>query len=204
MSIPVPNIPTNNLYKFTSVTGVLILLLSIGSYVYFKVDLSFKNISFQSDINTFRVEYEQLNEEKLNMKIELQAALAKLPKDIREHYDIMKKIGEISQTDTFKVEFAFSVTNNPELIDKFSDVMKELYKYNQNRLSFDKNIQLKEKQDELKLIEEWLKKLNIIALVGIIIGVGLSVYGFYCWWIRVQRYQDRILKTEASKLTKKE
>ena len=53
--------------------------------------------------------------------------------------------------------------------------------------------------EQLELLKSEIEMYNQFRWVGVICGLALMLSGFTLWYYRVQRYQDRLLKKEATK-----
>ena len=121
----IPKLPTDNLYKFMALSGLVILILSAIPY-YRK---------YEFDIELIRLEAEAEN---LRLKIRENAAYT-------------------------TTEFEF----------KCKEILRRI------------------------TMNNYLKG---VAYVCSFVGSFLTTLGFYLWYVKLQRYQDRIIKKEAAQI----
>jgi uncharacterized membrane protein len=53
---------------------------------------------------------------------------------------------------------------------------------------------------EYKKIDADLSLLNYALKYGVVVGSIVTVFGFVLWYLKLQRYQDNLIKKEAYKL----
>lgn len=190
-----PNLPTDNLYKFFAITGLLILLISIGSYI-----TSFNNLN--RDI------------------IEFMKKLDLLEIEINYHHDDIIELDKILKTD-FYSKLDTSVLNRYEK-DTIRNARTSLikYKYFLNSLpSTDTNLKtftslVMESIKNYRMIENKVVEINyydkrisqnkslltghcILSIIGLIFGIYLTFKGFFNWYFKYQKYQDKLIKKES-------
>jgi hypothetical protein len=152
----IPNLPTDNLYKFMALSGLLILILSISYPTYHTLEL-----------------------EKQRMMISGEIEILKSETDLLERIVFERTKRQYKLTD-------------PEFL-QVVQLKKVLAK-------------IKAQGMQLDLLESQIKRYEWFCWVGFFIGLLLSVSGFSLWYIRVQRFQDKILKrqvTETKKVSSK-
>lgn len=176
----IPNLPTDNLYKFCAIAGLVILGLSL----YVPYQMLWQNIAAE-------------------------IALRREIKEIYTEFDIIKKEKELDDLlirldqSTFKNEERDKNVNVHK--DKKSDetlAIKKAIDNLRNEISEFKRVRLK--QGELEYNFDSLKKsmhrvdeiLYYCKFLGII-GILLTYFGFRNWYLKIQVYQDAIIKKQA-------
>lgn len=183
----IPNLPTDNLYKFIALTGVLLLLISIFYPEY-------QRIKIRDEITHYNGEIKKLN-------IESNKSNSKL-KDIKEQ---VEKLDSISNTksnsivnDTIIVRT--QVLEGPKvLVDLSLQIDKLVDEYLSIRR--DLSIQKVEVNTKLNLIndkEADLKDINELTNYLGGFSIVLSFLGFLLWYEKTQKYQDRVLKEQSN------
>ncbi|MBN1968437.1 MAG: hypothetical protein JW870_03630 [Candidatus Delongbacteria bacterium] len=200
----IPNLPTDNLYKFMATSGVVItivclILVSISSNERYKE---------LSDIYTeyLLLDYEigVLHKKDSILFIEISALNDKLDKyETRKEKPAKVKLDDIQ-----------TLYSNPENRDLFIFLQKYHNELIPEALDF-KNLQLKEAQlaenreilhrkeilfkERYRIWKEEHKRSRIIIWIlmsAAIIGSNLAVWGFFFWYKRVQIYLDRQIKND--------
>jgi len=140
----IPSIPTDNLYKFLALSGLLIFAISLLYPQHKKIELSLK----RNDIS--------VDEKKLQHKINaLVKHLEKLNKNKIRLQDV-----EIEKLD------------------------------GQVELLSDRQDEIEGKKAAQKILEEELSYYSYFKFYGICIGLFVSIVGFGCWYVFVQRPND--------------
>ena len=186
--------PTDNLYKFIAISGLIIL----GYAVYFNEasisDLRIKTIEHETQKSILKVEIKTLEYNR--------SKIAETQKVDQNFFDCM-----YSQKDT--------VPNNNEAIyhsclSKHPTDTKKMVKryYEVNKLLNDyffasqeiikKTIIVDSEEKKVNFLVSRLHKFTNILYLIVIVGLSLLIYGFYNWYYRVQKPQDNLLLNELS------
>jgi len=172
----IPSLPIDSIYKFSAFAGLVIIL--------------FCPYTFNSLVET-------IQDKTLKVKLDLKRAGVELKfiqsqqKKINQIVESVKK--GITASDVLKKgEMPVEVTK-----DEYKKMLREF-----EQLFHDENI----KEAELEVFVEELSGLERrrlsyveIASVAITSGFALSLWGFIFWYTRIQRYQDQIIRNEATK-----
>lgn len=159
----IPNPPTDNLYKFISISGLLIFLVSFIFPRY-------------------------LNKEYVLLYGEIKGELRSMENEI-ESLD-----NSIVSDDSIRAQIPLLLLH-PSLPNLFQKLLSdELYKSKNLRKEMRDLVKKWETSEALySEIENWRK----IGYYGIGCGLILMIIGFALWYLRLQKYQDMILKNEA-------
>lgn len=176
--IKTPEIPTDNLYKFIAIFGLIIFIYSIYLFVdkQTKFELSIKEFSNTSNIEVFKESTAKSNEIILDEKIRY------LTTKIRLRHGIAST-GYITDKQFIKIK------NRQEF-------EKDFYELNNLKLKklllgdsiFHQKLNNKEKSNEIEHYSPWP-----IALCTIL-GLILIIVGFYFWYSKTQKYYDIEIK----------
>jgi hypothetical protein len=139
----IPTIPTDNLYKFIAIFGLLISLT--GTYLF---QNNFQEIN--SEIDKLDIEYEQI----------------KVKNPFYKKILLLKDSLEINKVIEFKTDSVSFIKRYRKLENRVNSLKHDLQVY----------------------------------IFIIFLGIGISIFGFCKWYIKLQIYQDKIVKNEASKL----
>jgi hypothetical protein len=168
-----PNLPTDNLYKFLALFGLALLISSNVIYFLFADRLVDKAQTYLRDSSIVLYDQKMTRQDKTDiqiklneLKIQLQSARVKEKQKILNDIQIEQTI---INTDTTKLE----------------GISKTIIDINYS------------------LNSEWFKAQAAyviwILYIGTYGGLSLSIVGFILWYIKLQRYQDKLLKQKAEK-----
>jgi hypothetical protein len=202
--------PTDNLYKFLAISGLLLIVVSfIPNYFNFqlweqKVDYLRQQKVFIAEIEKFNKDYEALNKNLNNLN---------------------QKYGE--STDTYKVIFELQENLDKELKERNYQKAKELYEVylsnkqiilekkkvidelkanidNDSKEIKNKEIEIETKKAELdktkdliELYDEEIARLKLMSYLLFILGIITAFIGFYFWYSKIQKFNDLILVNDA-------
>lgn len=208
----IPNLPTDNLYKFLALSGVAIVSISIVLFVTQYTEIHSEIDIIQTEIVSLREETKFLEED---MKI-LQTEIDEMPKPDSLYEDV-----NLDSAIT-----AYFKTNSRKLIDdkNLRDYLEFLFKY-ENQV-FPAHVRIKRMEEKygknreisrtqvLKsaLIEEKtricgdkLKRLTVITALLVLFSIGgcyIAKFGFMQWFLLVQKPSDEKLRLELERLKK--
>lgn len=198
--IPLPSLPTDNLYKFIFVFGVLLTLSSIYM-LYDDIRLTKKEaiyeagLVYQLQLNHKPIErtgekvlkLQSINMSKLN-KIDSLYKLIQNKKgnaqDVNEYNSLISEF-KSDKTKKAKTEIEQLISKLREKMEQFKDSSEiEVNRFNTiNRVNhFDDTIFL------------------ICMSISLFVGMCLTSFGGILWYIKTQQYSDRILYMQAKQL----
>jgi len=180
-----PKIPTDNLYKFMALSGVVLVVASAFPR-YWQAKLEFELVRVQgekwkatkkkdwayADMDHLRTKTNKLKEETSKWKEARDLAAA-------EPQLIEKKRLEI-RTDAYEIKAGITET-------------KRLYRDSEIAA-----IEVKTKEKEISQRLEVIRLLKFVVAGGSSAGAILSVSGFLLWYHKLQKYQDKIVKKQAT------
>jgi len=166
--------PTDSLYKFCALSGLVIALLSIYYPHALLLDLHEKCGVVTREIDVAEAEHDYLTSYLARAQAIVQNGVAG-----EEVHSTVKIHGLV---------LTYSDADIKVLLDRIYEDLRDLeiataylHQSNEETLRLWRNIQ----------VIRWLSGL------GLGIGILLAVYGFRMWYVRIQVYQDRMLATSA-------
>lgn len=187
-----PEIPTDNLYKFMAITGILLLIAPyLPIYLGWKAGAELARIKGESKIVNIEHDWMLKEVEILNHQIDTLIAQVVELTGISTSEIIMalnagrslSDIGKVKRTNLEKHQVKWE-----ELEAKFREQLK---------LQREQIIKLTQLNTNLEVHNNHLKMLlwgKRLAMISASAGGFLTVFGFGCWYIKLQAPQDLIIK----------
>jgi hypothetical protein len=182
----IPNLPTDNLYKFIALTGVILLVISLTYPEYQK--------------KTLRDEIEVYNGEVRRLKLEKAKSIEK-QKELKKRIAILDEKSNCNchsiVNDSIIVRTKI-IEGPKDLIELSSEIDKLIEEYTQLNRDFDlKSLEISTK---LALINN--KEYDLIEINELIVFFGpfslfITFIGFLLWYEKTQKFQDKVLKEQA-------
>lgn len=167
----IPNLPTDNLYKFISMTGVLLMFVCVAVLEY--------RISQQVELNT-EISLGKKAFEFLERDLE---RTSKGLDSILQSLEEAEKRGE--KIDSNKLEhFSSLKKGHEELKARVRNIDREI-------------MTLRKKSDFAENYYQRTLRIKPLLLFGGFTGIALAFIGFYLWYHRLQKHQDMLLKMQA-------
>jgi hypothetical protein len=174
VALGVPQPPTDSLYKFLALSGVVILALSL----YFPDELASQIQQKESEYRT-RIAVTMVRVDHAKRRVT----------EIAQYIDdAMARQKGTYQPDSDKLELAFSNTDLKNLLDRQSTTVEDL------QVSIEESKGLQNQIAELKSRATFLRRLGV---VGCVVGGIIALVGFILWYLRIQRFDDRVARTRA-------
>ena len=204
----IPNLPTDNLYKFYAITGVSISLFSFVFVIlcYLNLINDIDNLNARTEILTLEAIFlkEDIKEYK-NLKVELTEEYKSYefpPADsIGNKYELRKFQLEKLRTDSSYRDYLKFLEDYESQVFPILKTAKELLELGENIISAkrkyelkDSELQYKREKSKKKLLE--LVLIYIIGVIALFYGYKLARKGFRLWKINVQEIIDEKLKLE--------
>lgn len=173
--------PTDSLYKFCAISGIVVILFSIYYPHTLIIDLSCK----VNDV-TQEIEVNMVNSAYLKSKIiQMKEILSNAKSQQRGDY----------VSDPNKLELAYSDSEIKDLLMKIEEM---------NRDIGIASATLEHNHEETGELLSEIKKIKWLSLTAGVLGCLLASYGFRRWYYRIQIYQDRMLATSSKRATETE
>ncbi|MEJ6121350.1 hypothetical protein MT390_05625 [Vibrio sp. 2-Bac 85] len=171
-----PSIPTDNLYKFLSISGLWIffIFIFIPEYIIYITSEKIRNIELNGVI--LSIESSALSKESREIEYLLKLEENKLKAEIKtnEELDAIKSTGVILN----------------DRNDKVSALIKN------SKIAMAKH---KIKLDEVKYYLTRLNFLKFIQNYGMFFGFCMSLIGFISWYFKIQRIEDKLRAKQVQK-----
>ncbi len=203
-----PNLPTDNLYKFIALSGVFILitLLVLLNLSKSRILIEIDEIETEEGELVFEMELKNLRTEEIGN--ELKILRERVDEYKRKGYiesdndinSLLKKLKDSEEREYYQFLYKYEEKILPEIftlnvIEAKCDELFEL----QNKTRLNK-MQVNRKRELIRSKYRRLKQDIWKYYLGIIISLIISIYGFVLWYKRVQIYLDLKLKNEITKL----
>ena len=188
-----PNVPTDNLYKFIALAGIVLFILSI-----FYPEIQRQEL--RDEIALLNGEIQKLDYE----KSPLEEKTKEIKKKIAE-LDRMCNCGFTSVVNDTVIVRPL-ITSGPKEIMKLFNTITELIDekndlLNQTNL---KTLSVNTKNELIENKSNSLAELNDAAEFFLPFSMFLSAFGFVLWFTNTQRYQDSLLKGQYEQFKKHE
>ncbi len=188
------NLPTDNFYIFLSLAGLSIAMFSISTFIKQRNILRKRVCDIKKEISKICVEttFFQSKLDIISTKIRI------FKTQLEKEYNI--DIDDFISTDT-EVRNGFGKNLTLEQFNKSADGLVQLqtqFLENKRGLSDLENLKnsLKLDSKELDKSARELIYIFLFSFVGLILGIAISVCGFYYWFTKHQFYQDNLIKLE--------
>lgn len=185
---PIP--PSDNLYKFTAIGGLILVVLSLYIPLKLKLDLDLVGIDMKNSIK--EQDYAQKKMDEVGGQLDEQLQL--LEADTAEYRKRLaeRKKGSPGHLQDLKVQ--------DTQLEEFKGTVGQFKKMHEEKvLNYFQFSRTTEKQ--LALASHTLE-ISKISLITLVIGMILTLFGFINWYFRFQIHQDRIIKAQAEQWTK--
>lgn len=199
-----PNLPTDNLYKFIALSGIIILLLSITTPQIMLNKIADNIIEEETELRRWQLEIEFLKEErqfvtdkmalvdsmrsKYNLNIDEQANISTQEFIDRLYDQDYRNALQFFYNNREKIFPSWEISN--EIIKQLNDLSDAYKQIRLKKFQIDRNFEIIKKNKQKTITYWWL------FIVGTIIGLIMSFFGFYFWYVRVQKYLDKKLYYE--------
>ncbi len=203
----IPNLPTDNLYKFMALSGLVIFLLATIYPILYFDKISDEVFEIGTEMGILDIEQKQI-QEKLNDLKEKQGNLKKSIKRYNIEEDTTDSVIDIGKLkEKFKdpdhrqyKEFMYKYRSEifpevgigEELLEQGIENADLSYKLGKKVYLISRKTDLIDIKN--KKINRELWKWRLIQAIGVLI----SIVGFYFWYYRVQKLLDNKLKNELS------
>lgn len=186
--------PTDNLYKFMAIAGLVFLGYSNYFWQSSNLDVELKVIAATAKGQLLALEKEDLNlkisEMVENQKIDKE--YFKCLKDNKSKVKAIKKLYDfcLSKHKVTKNEIKARHELTNDMYDKTLALHRQLAK---KSIAYEKEFEI------IKLLNSKLSKYTNIVFALMSASLLLIFWGFYFWYTRVQKPQDKLLKKEIIK-----
>ena len=166
--------PTDNLYKFLALSGVLVLAVSIFYPFWQWYHIKERSIEVSKESEFLLADIDRMKTE-LESDLKTLTELQKEEEEGNYKGDPVERIQRLQQRNQQHMSLALE--------------------------SRKKSIELHSKQELLNLYSRMAIAITLAGVLGIAGGLGTAAFGFGLWYTRLQKYQDMILQKEAEKFS---
>jgi hypothetical protein len=206
-----PKLPTDNLYKFLTFSGLVLIISSFFPFYFsYHLDIS-------SQIVTGKIKKLELKSKLIDRSLnDLENSILNVMENVGSHDTIAdkdllpEKHSEDQKNSVSSLGYSIIFLNKwlsdnknqiePSLEAMIKDVLKR-HSDIVNRLR-DNTFLLIDLQTETNIQNRQSNLLKVVCSVAILIlvsGVTISAYGFRQWYHRLQKYQDMLIMKEGNK-----
>lgn len=193
----IPNLPTDNLYKFLSISGIFIIILSLSSLYFNSKTLNTEIIETNRKIRHYGYKIEDwiCESEQLEYIFQIEKELTNDIDSIKQRtkFDTLNNCSK--KTTALVFEYFKSKFPNDNGLKSYLDL--EINHMNNHKKVDSLEIDI---EYEIKLVDYkilLLKRNRIFSISGILIGFLCSIVGFIFWYNKSQKFLDLKLKKEA-------
>lgn len=180
-----PSPPTDNLYKFISIFGLVMAVMGI---LYSET----KSLEVNQEIRVLERDKSALNIEKLKIERKRDHIKEKIY-DLNRHADIKDK-PVVSDS---IIRWTRIISGSKNLVSESDNISSLVEQLRAVELEFDKKqVEVDSKDSILELKLKNYDRVFGIMIILIPLGIILSFIGFLLWYEKSQKYQDDILKDQ--------
>jgi hypothetical protein len=172
----IPSLPVDSIYKFSAFAGLATILFCLYTYSSLVETIQEKGLKVQLELKKTEIEIRFIQ-----TKVKKIDGLVKAMTKGTTASDILKE---------GKTPIGFTTGEFKTMVSEFGQLL-----HDEDIQSVELGILIQ----ELGALESRRRSYFAIASVAIISGFALSLWGFVFWHIRIQRYQDQIIRNEATK-----
>jgi hypothetical protein len=198
--------PTDNLYKFVAMSGLVLFLVSLTYPPWLSYRLSSSIFELEKDTKILELEIKADEARRADFKAELDAITADGNSTLKEAENLKRLV----ESQPSRAQKRRLIPERVALEQKYKLLQARVEEnkkgFNEKRATFmassdaldRKLIELRARLDLVKWTHGQLKLLGWVALFCIGLGSLMANAGFIFWYRRVQVYQDRILRKQAA------
>ena len=187
----IPNIPTDNLYKFMAITGIVIVIISVGTFLY-----SLKNL--KNDILEYERKVELLSVDIEYWSNDTQALQEIFMSEFFNESDVSSDTSELNlmkSDTTYSVSVLmwdyyiksshFSDSNYKVALSVWQESLKKTIELRKN------NINIEHYYEQIKFKKLLLFIHSLVTIIAFGLGIISAAYGFLYWYYKHQIYLDK-------------
>jgi hypothetical protein len=179
MNLPVPTLPTDNLYKFMALSGLAILIISLVFPMIRIEETELKLVELETQTEVLRIETDDLTREMSGKTEKIQKEMVSLDPE---------KLANLSKKD---IEL---LLNESKL--HLQDLENDRKRMNELKI---KTVELKGRTKLVGALMEDLRSYLIFLIVGGALGLLFCFLGFGLWYKLVQRPSDLLMKAQVER-----
>lgn len=196
----IPNIPSDNIYKFIALSSLAILII-VNLYFFTETRKIYE------DMMDVDIDIVKLEKDISVIEFELDYWMKRMEKELKKFVDAEKlKSIDTSLSNVDQLVYLIDLTDSMESSQK-DKVTPFLVKFREDGVKLKKMaMEVGLKEDIVKINNEKvfdyyseIKRLRTMFFILLPILLFFLVYGFGNWYWKVQKYQDIILKNQAER-----
>lgn len=184
-----PEIPTDNLYKFMALSGIVVLIASLfPSFHVHKLNMQMIELAGEKAILRIQLVWLVKDIDKSKQKGQ------ELSKQIQQQIDKwQKKHKKVTKKAMEEMEdIHISISNLNTLTEEMSELREPLEKI--TIATFKVNF----KQLEIYYLRRAIRNEGILILFGFLSGIALMFFGFWLWYKKLQAPLDKIITSQQT------
>ena len=188
MSLEILKPPTDTLYKFLAILGLLFFISSLIAPVYLSKQIGEQQIEHLRDLELLMLDAKN--------KFAVSDRLREITEEQQESYKRLEKASyDFLNRDIGEREFKY-------ILDGVRSASTKYYQqsptYNDQLLEWNKeSLQVEYKANLFKNSSRAARLLVNVSFLGLLAGLIMSIFGFILWYRRTQKFEDLILKKKA-------
>lgn len=199
MSIPdLLTPPTDNLYKFQAIAGLLLILVSVSypPWLFHKAIVGYLAAENEKVQLQTQATFAQRRLDTLQRRLD---TLLEDPDTLKSSMDALENRRKAERSDSEKVKVSIEIdrlrTRWQEAVRSREDLVDAAHELS---LSLQLKTAQTQHQQTLSNTELWMSRIIVFcAIAGIMVGLILTFRGFQKWYRRVQVFQDAHLKKQS-------
>ena len=190
-----PRLPTDNLYKFMSIGGLILILYSMVIYKQHNeyeaqvLELQANNEILKTEQDWVKTDISLLNNEITELSKEFDIHYVVYSGDPGAIISMMDKINNAKNKEDLKKDFKEGQSKIDILKSKVTTLENSLRETTKNEL---KN---KAQIEKIRFLKNSIYQSKIASLILFGTGLLVSIIGFSLWYFRHQVYKDKLLKS---------
>lgn len=187
----IPNLPTDNLYKFIALTGVIIFIITIFYPEYQRTSIRDEIILYNRELQKLNIEKDKSKRKLRGIKMQVETL------DKKSNCNCSSIINDTIIVRTRVTE------GSKELVELSNQIDKLIEDYISTNIELDiKGVEIVAKLDLINSKNEDLTTLTEATYFFGPFSMVLALFGFLLWYDNTQKYQDRVLKEQANQYLK--
>jgi hypothetical protein len=191
--------PTDNLYKFIALTGLLVLIVSVVLQAYALVTMEMKRLEVVRELNKTNAtlsEAKGLGEEPEGAKHDANAASVKLDAAVARYKAMPKSKHPSRQEATEQLRRLDEIEAASQ---RLRDASKELQSKaeelgRKTAEAHTRSIETEYQNEVLETINLGFVLSKILLLIGSLVGIVIALLGFVLWYRKVQLFEERVIR----------
>ena len=175
----IPEIPTDNLYKFMALCGVVILIASFFPTFH---------------MHKLNMQMIELAGEKAMLKVQVDCLVENFDKSRKEGQELSKKVQQLIDENDYRKATKISMKEMEDLNISISNITEEIGSLHEPLEKIHIAIyKVKFKQLEVNYLRMVIRNIGILIFLGRLLGLTLMFFGFWFWYKKLQAPLDKLI-----------